>query len=521
MKKFFKKASICALAGLMSVAALTGCGGDKKKANSATDIEIAYWIGGYGQEFMDNIVEAFNDKYPEYHAYLSDPSKNATTVANRLNLKDDDTVDIYCNQLTAVRSYLDTMLPINELLDETIDGESVTLRQKYNASLLDALTEGDGTIRMLGFAGSTAGIIYNADIIDGRNYTVPRTSDELQMLCVDLNGNDIKPFIHFQDSNLGYYTYLLKAWQAQYCGMDYYKNNWLQLKDGDGNVNSKEVMLSETDGRKAALIALGKVVTPEFCYRGSNSNKFTISQTYFLQGEAAMMVNGSWLEYEMAGSSSSQPNMRMMRTPVISSIIDKCTTITDDETLCLVVDSVDAVIDGAASPLTGNADATVNVGGYDISEADWQTIYDARKIIYNNGSDHAMFINKYSNAQEGAKKFVQFYFSDEGHRLFIENCNSIPLVQFGANTNIDTSEWSEFTRTQFEDMQKLTWVYDGIAQSPIFTKTSTHMYGTLAISSKLSATNSNDRKTAAQLWEDYKKDVNNKWSDWMKAAGLQ
>ncbi len=519
MKGFFKRASLCVIAGLTSVSVLAGCGGGGN-ANSATDVEIAYWIGGYGQEYMDHIVAAFNEKYPEYYAYLSDPSKNATTVANRLNLKDEDTVDIYCNQLGGVRSYLDTMLPLNELLDETMPDESVTLRQKYNARLLDSLTEADGTVRMLGYAGSTAGIIYNAKIIDGKSYTVPRTSDELQMLCIDLNGNGIKPFIHFQDSNIGYYTYLLKAWQAQYSGMDYYKNNWLQLKDEEGNLNSKEAMLSETDGRKAALIAMGKVVTPEFCYRGSNSNKFTISQTYFLQGEAAMMVNGSWLEYEMSNSSSENMDMRMMRIPVISSIIDKCTTITDDETLCEVVDSVDAVIDGGVSPLTGNADALVDVNGYEISEADWKTVYDARKIIYNNGSEHSMFINKYSNAQEGAKKFVQFYFSDEGHRYFIEDCHSIPLVTFGDGVEIDTTGWSGFTKAQFEDAQKSTWLCDGIAQSPIFTKTSTHMYGTLAITNKLSATNSNDRKTAAQLWEDFKKDVNNKWADWTKAAGI-
>ncbi|MEE1315100.1 MAG: hypothetical protein UHS49_04980 [Faecalimonas sp.] len=55
----------------MTAACLIGCGGGKKNGGgtSKTDIQIAYWNSGYGTDWLDAMVEAFNEAYPEYHAY--------------------------------------------------------------------------------------------------------------------------------------------------------------------------------------------------------------------------------------------------------------------------------------------------------------------------------------------------------------------------------------------------------------------------------------------------------------------
>mgnify|MGYP000763107097 FL=1 len=519
--KFCKKILTLLLACTMLFPVFAGCT-KKTSPNSETDIEISFWVSGFRQEFMDAIVEAFNAEYPEYNAFLT-TGRQASTLVNTLNLKEDDTVDIYMNSLGAVRSYLDTAEDITALVKEQkIDGEDYTVLDKFDDPMIAAMTNDDDSVSMVAWAGAMTGIMYNADIINGTDYTVPRTSEELKMLCIDLNGDGIKPIVHFQVSDLGYYLYLVKTWQAQYSGLDYFNNTWQKLKDADGNAPSKEVMLSETDGRKQALEALGGILNPQFVLAGSNSDEFTPAQTKFIQGKAAMMVNGAWIQNEMESSGGKDMNMRMMRTPVISSIVDKCPSLNgDDMALGAVVDSVDAVIDGGESPLTGDDAAMVDVGGgYRVTEADWQTIYDARTLVYSNGAQHVMFINKYSNAKAGAQKFLQFYFSDEALKIYTDYTHQAPNATIQGDVTIDQSDWTDFEKDQYTKAGKFTLISDGVSQSALFTKTTVHLYGTQPVINQLSATNSGDRKTAAQIWELFVAEVNKDWDEWMENAGI-
>ena len=58
------------LSVLLSVTAFAACGGDNKndKKNTENDIEISFWIAGFGEQFMDDIIAGFNSKYPDYKA---------------------------------------------------------------------------------------------------------------------------------------------------------------------------------------------------------------------------------------------------------------------------------------------------------------------------------------------------------------------------------------------------------------------------------------------------------------------
>ena len=58
MKKIVKAAFV-ALAAIMAFSSFAGCG-NKRSANSATDIEISFWVAGFGEKFMDDIIAGFN-----------------------------------------------------------------------------------------------------------------------------------------------------------------------------------------------------------------------------------------------------------------------------------------------------------------------------------------------------------------------------------------------------------------------------------------------------------------------------
>lgn len=507
MKKSVKFVAAALAAGL-ACAAFAGCN-NKETPNSTTDIEISFWEGSFGKTFMEDIVSGFTEKYPEYKVDLR-TSKNAQTIANSLQKRKNDTTDIYFNQVSIFTNYTDLFADLSEIATETIPGETKSIKDKYDKSLYESLKNENGELKTLGWAGSTTGIFYYADVLEDEGIDVPRTTDELADLVTSL-GETKKSFVQLKDARMGYYQYLVKAWMAQYAGLDYYNNNWLQLKDESGNTPSKEVYLSETDGRKQALDVLGSLLNSKTIIE--DLDKYKVA-TYFNLGDAVMMANGNWVFGEVAALK--EKNIKMMRTPVISALAQKLETVADDKELAALVSAVDNVLDnGATVSLTGS--------GYDVSQADWDKVYAARTMVYNNGSEHAMIVNKYTNAKDGVKKFIQYYYSDEGLAKFINATHYSANANLTDETLVNTSGWTAHEKEQYARSKTNTNVTDGNATSPVFSKTATlHLYGTVDIVGQLTTTN--NPQSAAALWTAFKNNVNDArtgWTMWLKNAGIK
>lgn len=506
MKKSVKFVAAALAAGL-ACAAFAGCN-NKEKPNSATDIEISFWEGSFGKTFMEDIVSGFMDKYPEYKVDLR-TSKNAQTIANSLQKRKNDTTDIYFNQLSIFMNYTDLFADLSEIVTETIPGETKPIKDKYDKSLYESLKNENGEVKTLGWAGSTTGIFYYADVLENEGIDVPRTTDELADLVTSLGKKT--SFVQLKDARMGYYQYLVKAWMAQYAGLDYYNNNWLQLKDESGKTPSKDVYLSETDGRKQALDVLGSLLNSKTSIE--DPDKFKVARMFNL-GDAVMMVNGNWVFGEV--DALKEKNIKMMRTPVISALAQKLETVADDEELAALVSAVDNVLDnGATVSLTGS--------DYDVSQADWDKVYAARTMVYNNGSEHAMIVNKYTNAKDGVKKFIQYYYSDEGLAKFINATHYSANANLTDETLVNTSSWTAHEKEQYARSKTNTNVTDGNATSPVFSKTATlHLYGTVDIVGQLTTTN--NPQSAAALWTAFKNNVNDArtgWTMWLKNAGIK
>lgn len=491
----------------LGVAAFAGCG-KKESENSATDIEISFWEGSFGVDYMKDIVSAFENKYSEYKVNLKS-SKNAATIANSLQKGKNDTTDIYFNQISIFINYTDLFMDLSEIANGKIDGEDKSIAEKYDASLFNSLKDSEGNLKVLGWAGSVTGIIYNADIIDGVNLFEPRTTDELADLVSDL-GNK-KAFVQLKDARLGYYQYLVKAWMAQYCGLDYYNDNYLTLTDENGVSPSKDVYLSANDGRKQALEVLGSILNKDTTLE--DPDKFMVARKFNLD-QAVMMANGNWVFGEVEDLKNK--NIRMMRTPVISALADKLDTVEDDAELAALVSAIDNVLDnGASVSLTGE--------GYNVSQADWDRVAEARKTVYHNGSEHAMIVNKYTNAKEGVKKFIQFYYSDEGLAKFINATHSAANAYLTDNSLVSQNGWNDYEKIQYARSTKSVYVTDGNATSPVFGKNALlHLYGTIDIVGKLTTTN--NPQNAAQLWKAFVDNVNDTksgWNLWIRNAGIE
>lgn len=503
-KRIFAILLVCVL----SVSCLSGCGKGKSKSEkggSTTDIEISYWHAGLGTEFLDNLIAGFKEKHPEYNVYYN-ASASVAAARAALGLEDTDTVDLYM----VVDQYDTTYLePLDDVLDTTVEGESRSIREKFDPSYLELEKSSDGKYYNLTHGGGMLGFVYNKELFAQAGIEqLPRTTDELALVCGQLSDNDIVPLCHFVQD--GYYYTMNEVWFAQYEGVDAYYDFYSNP--------TKEKFLTQ-DGRYEMLKVHEKINTPDYVLQGSNSESHVSIQTKFLDGKAAMMLNGSWLSNEMS-SGDKMGNFEMMKTPVISSIIDKLETVKSEADLRALIKAIDNVTDGTEEISVYQDGENYKVKGKTVSKADWERVKTARNTMPMNYSGEVCYIPKYSNAKEGAKEFLRYMYSDEGYKIYMDALHiKMPLNL--SEGEIDTSTWNDFEKQQLELFNKTECVITDSIKSKhrLFTDGGASPYANQRVLfvGKMCTRNEADRKNANEIWELIKATIEDHYdSDWLE-----
>lgn len=498
-KKFAKLLAVCM--AVLSLGATVGCGGGKDTPDTATDIEIYLWKSGAGDEFMKQIIAGFEAKYPEYNVHLdakSDGSYIDTTLKLGAEL---NSVDLYF--VAKGSNYEKYCEPLNDVLAYTNEGETKTVGEKIGDDRLKYFQSKDGNYYALSYYGGWGSLVYNADEIDGTKYKVPNTTDELYYLAMDLASEKKTPFIHF--TNGGYWFYLYDVWTAQYAGLDKYL-------DAMENPTLEKVC-DDSIGVKQMLEVMEQLIgASDQCYNGSNSYDFTSAQTLFLENKAVMMANGSWMEYEMRENYEvGTKNYSMMRVPVISSIIDQCPSIEDDAELSALISAIDA----KNTALEGT--------GYAVSQVDYDRIKNARSLMSNNFNGHSTCIPNYSTAKEGAKKFLQYFYSDEALVTYANTIHAQAPADMSEGVTVDKSSWSAWALEQDAFSQTQTVFVPGSLKAHIiFGEGGCNLYGEYdkKLVKFISSNNPNDKISAIKMWENIKKRHETNWDLYFENAGV-
>lgn len=492
---------------------LTACGGgsDKSKAgNSKTDIEISLWSAGLGEDWIKNMIAAFEKENPEYHVTYTATADSASAIS-AYGLEESDTVDLYM----AVRTY-DTRFaePLNDILEAKAYGDSKTLKEKFNENYLEFEQSADGNYYALTYGGGVMSIVYSKEIFKEAGVkNLPRTTDELTAVCDKIYRAGYTPLAHFTRG--GYWDFISEVWFSQADGMDYYLNNFYACTDEKGNSPSKEVLTSK-DGRYDVLKAYEQFITPEYVMDGSNTTDHVVVQTKFLDGQAAMMINGSWLANEMK-TTGSMDGFAMMRLPVISSITDRLETVKSDTVLRLLISAIDSVTDGEKQLSDYQSGDGYVVDGNQISAADWDVVAEARNTTAANFSGESAFIPTYSNAKEGAKEFLKFMYSDKGYKIYTDTLHITLPLSF-ADAQLDTTSWNGYEQNLYEISETATAFasYYIAGKHKIYTDGGASSFVGLDYISGLCSKNSGDRITADKAWNEIVKTIEDNYeNNWL------
>lgn len=447
MRKLVKLIST-ALA-LTCVFSFAACGGNEPNTEGKRVLKIASFEGGYGAQWtasLANAYQKYNDKVVvkvECNALVRDTAV-AAAQSNRTD------TDLFFIDGIGVGSYLEnygSLADISELYTKSPKAgdkeESGTVADKIRPEILSEMQYGGDQAQFknkyytVPSPSGPCSIIINVDamnnVFGAGNWTEPKTTDELIALCeaikeknakVNVGGVDyqIYPFI-YSGKAIEYWRYMYYPWIAQYDGVENWENFVEVKKDG---VYSQEAY--QTAGKEEAYKVLETVIkrSNEYCDGSSMGNTFSQSQKYFFQGRACLYVTGDWLEKDTE-KSEKKPQLKMIRTPVISSLAEKI-----ESKYGISLGETAAEKDAALSAAVKAVDAGESSYGT-LGDDVYGEIKTARSITYTLANSAIGFVPECSQNKDLVIDFLRFMYTDEGIKIVLDESKSyLPVVNAGS-----------------------------------------------------------------------------------------
>lgn len=455
MRKFVKKAMAVTCMLALTAGTMVGCGGGssdtKKVDNSVEDtknLKIMLYAKGYGTDWLTKAAEAFEAKNEGVKVDINLVNSAEVMKADITNADTCDTdlyFDINSNGPQAlVNEYKQSynsgqaLRELTYLYDSEIPGEGITLKEKMNESLVkssafdgrDTEDTSDDTYYSIPYVTGAMGLYYNETVIDNAlgkgNWEVPNTSDELVALCKRLKEKDC--YIMLPGALDQWANSLYLSWWAQYEGM----TNFYKFYEGIGYDSTKNreaersSKIFEQPGRLASMEASSELLSMKNGYILKNSaeinaNNLNEYQTRFTlsKNNYAFYPCGDWLMQELKNNSTIESDsvIKMMKTPVLSSIIESTDSYSSDSSKRLPNIKSDKVLSQVIDYVDGNGKLPEGV-----TEQEAEIIRESRNVVGSKSAEHFVYAPSFSNAKTLADSFLLFLASDEGIQIFKDNC---------------------------------------------------------------------------------------------------
>lgn len=480
MNKTVKKLLVVFLATLF-IFGTAGCNRNSvdNTVVDETNLRIMILNRGYGVEWLNQLATMYESEHPGINVDVSEAITRDTLDNSVRSGASRNDIDLYFDvSELQTASLVDTyssidggIYDISALYSRQIPGEDISYGEKMNTSVRTEL-QIDGKYYSVPWATATLGIFYNETVLNnvlGNDWEIPNTSDELLELGDDFltNGGERNKFFLYAGALDLIGRSMFLPWWAQYEGTDNYELFWQGIYDDEEDgLEGNSVKIYTQLGRLKALEALEPLCRADNGYAIENAAELTADnykryQTRFFTSEQgyALYPCGDWLEQESATGGNSV--VKMMKLPIISSIVEKCPSIDGadnggdaDAELSALIDAIDAGI----SDISGD--------GYNVTQDDYDYVYDARHISTSMSNFHIAYIPAYANAKSLAEDFLLFMASDRAISTYKQYCKGgfLPFTY-----QYENSELTELERSVEEVSENAEFVYYSL-KNPLFYK---------------------------------------------------
>lgn len=438
-------------------------------------LNISLFEGGYGLKFMESIADAFEAEHPGITVHI-EPTRSFTDLQSQIQA-DRYVGDIMVNTTNwtslGVKGYMADLTDVYQGYAYGEEGMSgaKTIEQKLGA-VTDA-NEFEGKYYQMPVHSGITGLVYNKTYMDAMfgegEYDLPVTSDELLEMFTAIKLAGGWPIIDEVGEGTGYGDFLRNNWFAQNLGYEEYKNYYeLKYTNSQGEVVDAQTATEFLDAYEDDWLESYDPLCVMYANPAGNvpesarSMTFTQVQAYFVgytaQKDAkpvkgvkgtAFMVNGDWLWGEIEKYEKVVDlDVRFMRTPVLSAIIEKCDSVQTEAQLRECVRYIDTVLDGT----TGTRPTY-------LSNADYDRLLEARKTVWTTHAQQTAAIAKNCSDLDLAKEFLRFYASDVSAYSYAGNMNGLSSV-FNSEITVESAQ-TEFVKSinqAFKDSLRVTYL---------------------------------------------------------------
>ncbi len=258
-------------------------------------LKVAAFEGGYGADMWSEVVKAFEASHPGVTVELTIDKKLEDVISPAMKAGDyPDVVHLATGREAALTETLtkeNALLPLTDVLDMTVPGEDVKVKDKIIPGFLDTLATnpyGDGVTYYAPMFYSPCGLFYNAGLLKEKGWDVPTTWEEMWALGDTAAEEGIALFTY---PTTGYFDAFTYAALASAGGSDFF-NSCMTYEDG---------IWESADATKVFdLVGQLAKYTEGTTVANANNDNFTKNQQLILDNKAFFCPNGTWLPGEMA-----------------------------------------------------------------------------------------------------------------------------------------------------------------------------------------------------------------------------
>ena len=258
-------------------------------------LKVAAFEGGYGADMWSEVAAAFEASHPGVTVELTIDKKLEDVISPSMKAGDyPDVVHLATGREAALTETLtkeNALLPLTDVLEMTVPGEDVKVKDKIIPGFLDTLATnpyGDGVTYYAPMFYSPCGLFYNAGLLKEKGWEVPTTWEEMWALRDTAAAEGIALFTY---PTTGYFDAFTYAALASAGGSDFF-NKCMTYEDG---------IWESADATKVfELVAELAKYTESTTVANANNDNFTKNQQLILDNKAIFCPNGTWLPGEMA-----------------------------------------------------------------------------------------------------------------------------------------------------------------------------------------------------------------------------
>ena len=404
-------------------------------------LSLRFFERGFGDTWLQNVVKTFKAKYPNVNVRVSS-SHEAKTVYGEIIGDKETQYDLYMMEAN-IMDYTDLFVNLNDVYNGTVIDESITVKDKLEESYYQSCSDENGDFYTLPAYCGAYGFNYNREYISESE--IPVTTDELISLCGSLKDQSITPLVFSGGDDSVYLNFLYSSLAAQYEGKEaYLKAQVGRVWDQTSQTYKTNVSSAYLPGHVKASQVLeslywlpnGNISNQCVGYNANNAQIKLLDDS----NHTAMMFNGSWMMTEMASIIKDFEidvnNFGMFKTPIISAIREKCSTIENDAELSALVKAIDK----GENSLSGS--------GYSVDQADFDRVKEARKFVYVGSEGSRFVITRKGQHPELAKLFLRFYYSN--FAIQAVNASKAGCYVPVKSSTIDTSSMNNFLKDVYK-----------------------------------------------------------------------